>query len=97
MTSTPYSLTLDDLPGLNDIQTHCYTAAMVESDTVMAGRLAIAADWSWGIRDDVGLCAYLLCYPCRQGHLGHLNAEFRPAQNGNTLYLHDLADRKSVV
>jgi len=80
-----------DLPDLDLIQTHCYSASMLESAAVFAGRLRAAPDWIWGIQDGDGLCAYLFTYPARQGHLSPLNGDFHPAPDGDTLYLHDLA------
>lgn len=80
-----------DLPDLDLIQTHCYSASMLESAAVFAGRLRAAPDWIWGIQDDDGLCAYLFTYPTRLGRLAPLNSDFHPAPDGDTLYLHDLA------
>lgn len=91
MSAVPYLLTINDLKAIQEIQTRCYSASMVESDAIMAARLAAASDWIWGIHDGVGLCAYLFCHPCHQGYLGPLHAAFAPAVDGNTLYLHDLA------
>ncbi|WP_323000059.1 GNAT family N-acetyltransferase [Castellaniella sp.] len=91
MPDVPYCLTSADLPRINEIQANCYPAAMIESDSVMAARLAASPGWIWGIRDDFGLCAYLFCHPCHQGYLGRLNAAASPVAGGDTLYLHDLA------
>lgn len=85
------TLNLADLPDLDLIQTHCYSASMLESTEVFADRLQAAPDWIWGMQDDAGLCAYLFTYPVCQGHLSPLNSGFRPAADGDTLYLHDLA------
>jgi GNAT superfamily N-acetyltransferase len=80
-----------DLPNLDLIQTCCYSASMLETAAVFAGRLRAAPDWIWGIQDDDGLCAYLFTYPTRLGRLAPLNSDFHPASDGDTLYLHDLA------
>lgn len=80
-----------DLPDLDLIQTHCYSASMLESADVFDSRLRTAPDWIWGIQDGEGLCAYLFTYPVHQGHLSPLNSGFHPAPDGDTLYLHDLA------
>lgn len=80
-----------DLPDLDRIQASCYGTSMLESTSVLADRLLAAPDWIWGIQDDAGLCAYLFTYPTHQGRLSPLNSGFRPAPDGDTLYLHDLA------
>lgn len=85
------TLNLTDLPDLDLIQTRCYSASMLESADVFAGRLLAAPDWIWGIQDGEGLCAYLFTCPVHQGHLAPLNSDFHPAPDGDTLYLHDLA------
>ncbi|MHA3904299.1 GNAT family N-acetyltransferase [Castellaniella sp. WN] len=85
------TLNPSDLPGLDLIQAHCYSASMFEPAAVLDRRLRAVPDWIWGIQDDGGLCAYLFTYPTRRGHLSPLNGDFHPAPDGDTLYLHDLA------
>jgi GNAT superfamily N-acetyltransferase len=41
--------------------------------------------------DGEGVCAYLFAYPSRLGRVALLGADFVPAPDADTLYLHDLS------
>ena len=88
---TPRPLTVDDLPGLLDVQRACYGDDYVESAEVFARRLASPAQWSLVLEDDGRVCAYLAAYGSLLGKVTPLHGDFEAVPQPDTLYLHDMA------
>lgn len=80
-----------DLPAILAVQAWCYPPMMQEDAAVAAARLAAAPATCAVAVDDDGVCAYLFAYPSLRGAVTDLGAHFAPADDADTLYLHDLA------
>ncbi|MEW7847504.1 GNAT family N-acetyltransferase [Massilia aurea] len=80
-----------DLDAVLRIQAACYPPAMQEPAAIVLSRMAAACGTCLAGCDDDGLCGYLFAYPSRLGLVTDLGAPFSPAQDADTLYLHDLA------
>ena len=85
------AMRLDDLDAVLAIQAACYPPAMQEAAPVLQARMQAATDTCIVAQDGKGVCAYLFGYPSRLGAVTPLGAEFAPAPDADTLYLHDLA------
>ena len=94
---TPRPLTVDDLPGLLDVQRACYGDDYVESAEVFARRLASPAQWSLVLEDDGRVCAYLAAYGSLLGKVTPLHGDFEAVPQPDTLYLHDMAVLPQLV
>ena len=88
---TPRPLTVDDLPGLLDVQRACYGDDYVESAEVFARRLASPANCSLVLERDGQVCAYLAAYRSALGKVTPLHGDFEAVPQADTLYLHDMA------
>lgn len=88
---TPRPLTVDDLPGLLDVQRACYGDEYVESAEVFARRLASPAQCLLVLEDGGRVCAYLAAYDSRLGKVTPLHGDFEAVPQPDTLYLHDMA------
>jgi ribosomal protein S18 acetylase RimI-like enzyme len=88
---TPRPLTVDDLPGLLDVQRACYGDEYVESAEVFTRRLASPAQCSLVLEDGGRVCAYLAAYDSLLGKVTPLHGDFEPVPQPDTLYLHDMA------
>ena len=88
---TPRPLTVDDLPGLLDVQRACYGDDYVESAEVFARRLASPAQCSLVLEDGGLVCAYLAAYDSVLGKVTPLHGDFEVVPQPDTLYLHDMA------
>ncbi|WP_342721070.1 GNAT family N-acetyltransferase [Acidovorax sp. FHTAMBA] len=88
---TPRPLTVDDLPGLLDVQRACYGDEYVESAEVFTRRLASPAQCSLVLEDGGRVCAYLAAYDSRLGKVTPLHGDFEAVPQADTLYLHDMA------
>ena len=91
MRTVPRSLTLQDLPGLLTVQRACYGDGYIESAAVYARRLASPAQCSWVMERAGRICAYLAAYDSAAQKVTPLHGDFEPADQADTLYLHDLA------
>lgn len=80
-----------DLDAVLAVQAACYPPSMREAAAVVLGRMRAAAASCAVAEDEKGVCGYLFAYPSRLGRLTSLGADFRPAPDADTLYLHDLA------
>ncbi|BDT59384.1 acetyltransferase [Massilia varians] len=80
-----------DLDAILAVQAACYPPAMQEAAGVVLARMALAGDSCVLAEDEDGVCAYLFAYPSRLGKVTPLGAQFDPAADADTLYLHDLA------
>ncbi|MCC2957465.1 GNAT family N-acetyltransferase [Massilia sp. IC2-477] len=80
-----------DLDAVLAVQAACYPPAMQEAAAVVLARVSAAGDTCIVAEDDRGVCAYLFAYPSTLGMVTPLGAEFAPAADADTLYLHDLA------
>ncbi|WP_291478387.1 GNAT family N-acetyltransferase [Acidovorax sp.] len=88
---TPRPLTVDDLPGLLDVQRACYGDEYVESAEVFTRRLASPAQCSLVLEDGGRVCAYLAAYDSLLGKVTPLHGDFEAVPQADTLYLHDMA------
>ncbi len=88
---TPRPLTVDDLPGLLDVQRACYGDEYVESAEVFTRRLASPAQCSLVLEDGGRVCAYLAAYDSVLGKVTPLHGDFEVVPQPDTLYLHDMA------
>lgn len=80
-----------DLDAILAVQAACYPPSMREAAGVVLARMGVAADGCIVAEDEEGVCGYLFAYPSRLGKLTPLGADFRPAPDADTLYLHDLS------
>lgn len=80
-----------DLDAVLAVQAACYPPSMQEPATVVLARRRAAGRTCIVVEDGEGLCGYLFAYPSRQGKVTPLGADFDPAHDADTLYLHDLA------
>ena len=87
----PRALTVDDLPGLLDVQRACYGDEYVESAEVFTRRLASPAQCSLVLEDGGRVCAYLAAYDSVLGKVTPLHGDFETVPQSDTLYLHDMA------
>lgn len=85
------SMCLDDLASVLAVQAACYPPSMQEAAAVVLARLGAAGESCVIAQDGEGICGYLFAYPSRLGRVTPLGAEFAPAPDADTLYLHDLA------
>jgi ribosomal protein S18 acetylase RimI-like enzyme len=81
----------DDIDAVMRVQALCYPASMQEPRTIVLSRIRAAGDMSLVARGDAGVCAYAFAYGSMLGAVTELDAEFEPAPQPDTLYLHDLA------
>ncbi|MCC2973843.1 GNAT family N-acetyltransferase [Massilia sp. IC2-476] len=81
----------DDHAAVVLVQAACYPPSMQEASDVLRKRMRVAGDTCIVAEDDRGVCAYLFAYPSTLGMVTPLGAEFAPAADADTLYLHDLA------
>jgi len=81
----------NDLGAVLAVQAQCYPPAMQEAADVVLARIAAAGGTCVVAQDARGVCAYLFSYPSRLGSVTPLGADFSPAPDADTLYLHDLA------
>lgn len=84
-------MTEQDLDGVLAVQAACYPAAMQEAAAVVLARLRTAPATTLVAGDLHGVCAYGFAYPSTLGRVTPLNADFAPAADADTLYVHDLA------
>lgn len=87
----PRALTVDDLPGLLDVQHACYGKGFVEGAEVFARRIASPAQCSLVIEEGGLVCAYLAAYDSMLGKVTPLHGDFEAVPQPDTLYLHDMA------
>lgn len=81
----------DDLDAVLAVQAACYPPPMQEAAAVLRARMRVGANTCVLAEDGDGVCGYLFAYPSRLGKVTALGADFEPARDGDTLYLHDLA------
>lgn len=81
----------DDLDAVLSVQAACYPPTMQETAGIVLARLRAAGDTCVVAEDPQGVCAYLFAYPSKLGMVTPLGAEFAPALDADTLYLHDLS------
>ncbi|RZA36266.1 MAG: N-acetyltransferase [Lysobacteraceae bacterium] len=81
----------DDLDAVLAVQAACYPPAMQEAAGVVLARMEAAGDTCVVVEDGSGVCGYLFAYPSRLGKVTPLGADFEVAEDGDTLYLHDLS------
>ena len=86
-----------DLNDVMRIQAEAYVDEMIESEAVIAARLAVAPDTSWVVEGDKGACGYLMGYFSLAGEITPWGSEFTPKPPANVLYLHDLAISKRAA
>lgn len=80
-----------DLDAVLSVQAACYPPSMQEAAPVLRSRMQAAAGTCVVAQDGEGVCGYLFAYPSRLGRVTPLGADFAPAPDADTLYLHDLA------
>lgn len=85
------AMRLEDLDAVLAVQAVCYPPSMQEAGAVLRARIHAAADTCVVAEDGNGICGYLFAYPSSRGLVTPLGAEFAPARDADTLYLHDLA------
>ncbi|CAN7383419.1 GNAT family N-acetyltransferase [Massilia sp. LjRoot122] len=85
------AMRLEDLDAVLAVQAACYPPSMQEAAAVLRARMRAAGDSCVVAEDGNGMCGYLFAYPSRLGLVTPLGAEFAPACDADTLYLHDLA------
>ena len=81
----------DDLESVLNIQQACYPAALNESKAIWFQRLKDASEYIWIAEISGKVCAYLACYPSRQGKIAPLDSAFQACRDADCLYFHDLA------
>src|SRR5689334_22469791 len=81
----------EDLDAVLAVQAACYPSAMQEPAAAVLARLRAAPASTLVALDAGGICAYVFAYPSVLGKITPLNADFAPAPDGDTLYVHDLA------
>lgn len=85
-------MTQADLPAVIALQDSCYDNALYEPATLLAERLASAADSCWLIENPLReLQAYLFAYPAKDGSVTPLAQPFAVSAVPQLLYLHDMA------
>ena len=80
-----------DLESILNIQQACYTPALNESSAIWFQRLKDASEYIWIAELSDKVCAYLACYPSRQGKIAPLDSAFQACRDADCLYFHDLA------
>ena len=80
-----------DIPAVLSIQQQAYSPRLQENETVIRARLIACPQLAWVAEDNEGVCAYLFAYQSRLGNVTPLDGEFQPQDQGDCLYLHDLA------
>lgn len=80
-----------DIPAVLSIQLEAYSPQLQEDEAVIRARLAACPQLAWVAEDTGGVCAYLFAYQSRLGKVTPLDGEFQPHDQGDCLYLHDLA------
>ncbi len=81
----------DDLDAVLAVQAACYPPSMQEAAAVVLARLRAAGECCVVAQDAEGVCGYLFAYPSSLGMVTPLGADFAPARDADTLYLHDLS------
>ena len=81
----------DDLDAILAVQAACYPPSMREASTVVLARMRAGGASCVLAEDGEGVCGYLFAYASRLGKVTPLGADFDPAPDADTLYLHDLA------
>ena len=84
-------MTEQDLTAMLAVQAACYPPEMQEPGPVVLARLRAAPGTTLVACDAQGICAYVFAYRSRLGAVTPLGARFEPAQDADTLYIHDLA------
>lgn len=92
MTARIRLITSADLPAVVALQDSCYDNTLYEPATLLAERLASAADSCWLIENSLReLLAYLFAYPAAEGSVTPLAQPFAVSATPQVLYLHDMA------
>ncbi|ACE84453.1 GNAT family N-acetyltransferase [Cellvibrio japonicus] len=84
-------MTPADLIAVIQIQAEAYVDEMLESQEVIAARLANVADTSWVVECAGQVCAYLVAYLSQANSVTPWGSEFAHKPDADTFYLHDLA------
>lgn len=87
----------NDLDKVMRIQREAYVDEMVESEAILAARLANVPDTSWVVEGEQGVCGYLVGYLSHVGLVTPWGSEFSHKPDADHLYLHDLAISKSAA
>lgn len=85
-----------DLSAIEVIQAEAYAGYFLESTDVIAQRFNLSPTTAWVAEREGAVCAYLVGYWSMVGKINPLNAPFDQVENGNCLYLHDLALLKAA-
>jgi GNAT superfamily N-acetyltransferase len=88
------TLTVADVPGLQQVQAACYGDEFIERSEVFERRLSVPQQCSIGlVRDgEAGLYAYAVAYWSALGKVTPLNGDFTEAERtGQLLYVHDVS------
>jgi len=91
------AMRINDLGKVMRIQREAYADEMVESEAILAARLASVPDTSWVVEGEQGVCGYLVGYLSHAGLVTPWGSEFSHKADADHLYLHDLAISKSAA
>lgn len=80
-----------DLDAALRVQAACYPPAMQEAAEVVLSRIRAAGDTSFVAECEGEVCAYVFAYRSTRGAVTPLDAGFDVAEDGDTLYIHDLS------
>ena len=80
-----------DLDAALRVQAACYPPSMQEAADVVLARICAAGDTSFVAECEGEVCAYVFAYRSRRGAVTPLDAGFDVAEDGDTLYIHDLS------
>ena len=81
----------DDLDAVLRVQAACYPPVMQEARAVLLSRLRAAGGTTLVAVHGGAVCAYVFAYRSSAGAVTPLDASFDVADNGDTLYIHDLS------
>lgn len=80
-----------DLDAALRVQAACYPPVMQETAQVVLSRIRAAGDTSFVAECEGEVCAYVFAYRSTRGAVTPLDAGFDVAEDGDTLYIHDLS------